>query len=179
MARAVIEVPRKSKFNRRKNFVAIPFNTQLALATLGSGDVLSISLLGAALGEDLFIISMDSYVAIRSLTAGEVPLFVGMAHGDLSVTEIQEAIDASLTDPDDIIARERARRPVRRMGVFGDGVLTHQTLQYNTDNRRTTVKFSVGDGHAINGWVGNESGGTLTTGAIVEWQGTIYGRWQR
>lgn len=96
---------RNRRLRRRsnRNFVAIPFTAAVALGTLGSGGVISGDLLGSALGEDLYILSIDGQWAVRSITAGEGPLQVGFAHDDLSTTEIGEYLTAELTDPDDII----------------------------------------------------------------------------
>ena len=181
--RMVTKQTTKKKYKRDANFVSIPFQTQLSLGTLGSGTVLTTSggtgLLAAVLTEDLFIISMDTLITLRGLTAGEVPLYVGMAHGAYSVTQIAEALDAAQTGPDDVIAMEQGRRKVRRIGVFAESVLTDQVLTNLKPDRRTRVRFSVGSAQAINGWVRNQSGAALTTNAIVEFGGTIYGRWQR
>ncbi len=166
----------KSKKNR-KGFIAIPFTAQLALSTLASLTVLDAAVLSATWGEDIFIISVDSYWSLRDLTPGEGPIIVGFAHGDLSVGEIAENLNAEVTDPDDIIARERARRPVRKAGQF-TGLLANEALN-DGKKLRTRLKFSVGEGHNLAFWARNDSGATLTTGAILNLSGTLYGRWQR
>ncbi len=167
---------RKSSKNR-KNFVAIPFTGQFALSTLLTDVVLTGPLFSSVFGEDIFIISVDCLWALRGHTAGETPLEFGFAHGDLSVTEIAEALNAELTDPDDIIAKERARRPVRRVGTFGGSIA--DPVFNDGNSKRSTIKFSVGDGFALNAYLLNNSGATLTTGGILEFAGTLYGRWQR
>ncbi len=168
---------RRRRSTRRKGFVAIPFTAQMSLATLADAIVIAQNLLSATFGEDIFIISIDWIASIRNLTGGEVPLSLGLAHSDLSVTELAEGLDAEVTDPDDIIAKERARRPVRRLGVFS-GNVGDITLN---DGRvtRTKVLLQVGDGHSLNVWIRNQSGSTLTTGAELEIGGTIFGRWMR
>ena len=45
------------------------------------------------LGEDIFVISVDCMWNLRGHTASETPLEFGFAHGDLSVTEIAEALN--------------------------------------------------------------------------------------
>ncbi len=117
----MVKKPHNRKRKRDRNFVAIPYTAQLALSTLGDGTVLASGTFSANFGEDIFIVSIDGNWAIAVLTAGEVPIEVGYAHSDLSVSEIKEALEAELTDPDDIIAKEHARRPVRRAGQFGAG----------------------------------------------------------
>ena len=162
---------------RDKNFVAIPYSASLALSTLVNNSALAIALMSAVFGEDIYIVSIDWLVSIRTLTAGEGPLVFGFAHGDLSVGEITEALDAEVINPDDIIAKERARRPVRRAGIFS-ALSTEETLN-NGNITRAKILFSVGETFNINAWVRNQSGGTLTTGAVFEIMGTLYGRWQR
>ncbi len=175
------EVTKMTKKKRRrgvnrKGFVAIPFETAVNLVTLANDTVLFASLL-AAFGEDIYIISIDAYWNLRNITTAEGPLQVGFSHGDLTVSEVSEALSAELTDPDDIIAKERSRRPVRRAGQF-PSVSIDEVLN---DGKpiRTKIKFSVGDGHVINGYIKNRSGAALTTGANLGITGTIYGRWQR
>ncbi len=176
MAKKKSTRPRKNF--RRKGFVAIPFSATLALSTTADGAVLSGPLM-AAFGEDIFVISVDIQFVIISLTAGQVPIMVGFAHGDLSDTEIAEALGAELTDPDDIIARERARRPVRRVGnLVGDVNAVDLFLNGGVPVRQS-IKMSIGDGHTLNMWAQNRTGATLTTGAILKAEGTMFGRWQR
>ncbi len=170
---------RRRKSKNRSGFVAIPFSGSLALSTLGNGAALSANLLGAVFGEDIFIISVDIMFSMDTLTSGEVPIIVGLSHSDLSDTEIVEALVAELTDPDDIIAKERARRPVRKVGAFVVENSAGDIALNDGKPIRQKVKFSVGDGHNLDMFAFNNSGATLTTGAIVSFDGTIYGRWQR
>ncbi len=167
---------RRFKLNR-KNFVAIPFSASVTLGTLADDAIIAINALGANLGEDLYVISADIFAMVRDMTGGETPLEFGCAHSDLSVTEIDENLTAELTDPDDIIAKERARRPVRRIGLF-NGVDTQ--IQWNDGNsKRVKIRFSIGNGFNLSLWVKNRSGAILTTGAVAEFSGTLFGRWQR
>lgn len=168
---------KKQTGKNRKNFVAIPFEGLITLGTLGSNTVLAVPLLGSVFGEDIFIVSVDVLASIRGLTTTEGPLVLGLAHSNLTVAEVAEALAAEVTDPDDFIARERARRPVRRFGLFNDG----SANQVINDGKmlRVPVRFSVGDNHDLDIFVMNRSGATLTTGAIIPFQGTIFGRWQR
>ncbi len=173
----MFNMARKKFRKNRRDFVAIPFSAAITLSTLADNIVLTDGLTNAFL-EDLFVIAVDSLWSIHGLTAGEVPIIFGFAHDDLNVTEIAEHLGAELIDPSDIITRERARRPVRKVGQFARGALTEQQLN-NGLLERTRIKFMVGDGHTLAAWVQNRSGATLTTGAIVEISGTLFGRWVR
>lgn len=135
------------------------------------------ALTGSNFGEDFFVVSVIASWAERGGTVGEGPITVGVAHGDLTETEIAEWSVAELTDPDDIIQKERSRRPARKVGAF-PGLAANEVLNHG-DQIRTGVKFSIGDGHAIVAWAANRSGAPLTTGMVIDINGVIYGRWQR
>ncbi len=152
-----------------------PVQIELALVTLANNTALVSSII--TLNEDAFFISADLTWVLEDLTATEGPIRVGLANGDLSVTEIVEAITASPSSPDDIIAMERARRPTRHGGTF-PGLSSHEALN-NGNPLRTTLKMSIGDTTTLNVYAVNESGAGLTTGCILNVFGKIYGRWQR
>ncbi len=166
---------------RRKGFVAINFNASLGLAGLADNTVTTVTLLDAALGEDLYVLSIDASWAILNGIDGEGPIAVGFAHSDLIGTEILEALEVELTDPDDIIARERSRRPVRRAGMFREAGTGHLAEVLNGGNLiRTKMRFSVGDGHNLDAWALNRGNANLSGGSqTLEIEGTIFGRWQR
>ncbi len=157
--------------------VFIPFEAEQDIGALTNGTVLSFGMLPATLGEDFFLVGVKATWAVRSQTTAEGPLVVGFAHSDLSVGEVAEALDASVTDPDDIIANERSRRPVRRVGKF-PGLSTDEVLNDGL-SVITRAKFSVGDGFNVSAFAQNRSGATLTTGTTVVIDGLLYGRWQR
>ncbi len=160
---------------RGPRMVWIPINGSIALGALTGGTVIATAEI--TFGEDFFLVGTKLTWTLRGLTGGEVPITVGFAHGDLTVAEVTEALDAELSDPDDIITKEQSRRPVRMVGAFNDST-TDQELNNGTPVRRV-AKFSIGDGHSFNIWARNQSGATLTTGSTVQANGHIYGRWQR
>ncbi len=129
----------------------------------------------ASLGEDFFLVSADLAVASRGHAQGEGPLQVGVAHGDLTVTEIKECIESDNSDPNNIIQKERSRRPVRTVGYLRQDV--DPALIGDGQMQRVRCKFMVGDGKAINVWASNRSGAALTTGTVVHIDGVLFGRW--
>ncbi len=159
----------------RKGFVVIPFSANLGLSALSVNTVISGGLL--TLGEDLFVISIDCEWSYSAHVVDQGPIQVGFAHGDLTDVEIAEAVDASQTDPDDIIANERGRRPVRKAGSM-DGSFTSSQL---ADGRRvrTKMRLSVGDGHTIDFWARNGDTAAFTGNTTLTVNGDIYARWQR
>ncbi len=169
---------RKARRRKNRNFVAIPFQTQLSLGTLGDQTVVRFSLLNGNLLEDLYIMSIDATLILREHTAGEGPLYTGFAHSDYSVAEIDEAIDVDgFLGPQLKIEQERARRLVRRWGTFR-GLETDEIIaRSDGGHRRYKVRWVQEDGANVQGWIQNSSGGALTTGTVLEVDGYIYGRW--
>ncbi len=171
---ALVAIAMARKGRRNRNFVAIPFETELALSTLADDTVVTTAPI--TFGEDIYCISIDASYAMEAATSGEGPIAIGWAHGDLIVAEIKEAIVAAVTDPSDIIASEHARRPVRKVGMFP--VAASETTIAHGDIVRTPLKFTINDTKSIKLWAFNKSGATLTTGAIVNCSGTLFGRWR-
>lgn len=163
--------------SRRRPYVAIPFQASGSLGTLGNGTVLAIPLLPQSFAEDFYCISAKAQLALHGVTTGEGPIGVGYNHDDLTVAEVAEALDASMTDPDDIIARERARRPVRMAGSFPT-IAIDEVLNDGVP-LKTPIRMMIGDGHSLTGYVQNRSGTALTTGATVLFDGVLFGRWVR
>ncbi len=165
--------PRRRR--RRQKLVAIPFIARLTLVDLAASTVVKVSCLPSTFGEDFYCHQVTANYAMRDHSAGEGPLSFGYAHGDLGVAEILESITAEVSDPNDIIAAERARRPVRKTGNF-PGRETEETFQ-NGMNVRTGLGFVVGNGFELDIWALNNSGVQFTTGTVIEIDGVIYGRW--
>ena len=167
----------KKRRGRSRGFVAIPFSGTISLSNLANNSVASADLLSSVLDEDFFCISADINWGRRSATVGEGPVLVGVAHNVYSGTEVAEKLAAEQSGPDDLITIERARRKVRLAGSFA-GQVADEALN---DGKpiRTTVKWSVGDGQNLSCFCVNRSGSALTSGSIIAFDGTAYGRWQR
>ncbi len=129
------------------------------------------------MAEDLYVISVDATWALDGGTGGEGPIGVGFTHNDLTVAEVAEALLAQMVDPSDIIARERNRRPVRRVGAF-PGSATNEVL-FDGVEKRTPIKFVIGDGHQLAMYAINRSNAQLTGGQRIDVMGVIYGKWLR
>jgi len=168
---------KKGSRRRKSRLVTIPFDGQLAMGAAADQAVVKQDMV-TTLGEDLFVISVDVACDINGKTAGEGPINIGMAHDDLSVAEIAEALEADLTDPDDIIAKERARRPVRAFGKFSGGQIVAEVWNEGRE-QRVPIRWSVGDGHTLSFYGRNNTGAQMNTGALINFTGRIYGRWQR
>ncbi len=166
-----------SKRGHGGRFQAIRFNAQTALSTLADAALIQTTL--TSLAQEFFAISADISAAFRGATLGEGPIQFGFNHGDLSTAEVQECLDAAITSEGDIVAKERLRRPVRRVGRVAQMNTTQGGGLWNNGNtKRIQLRFNLAANQEVEGWVRNQSGATLTTGAIIEWQGSIYGYWR-
>ncbi len=159
---------------RNSRFQVLKVDASVSLSTLGNGGTILLGLM--AITGQFKVVAADLLWAIDNLTAGEGPIQAGLSNGDLSTTEVQESLDSSPTSESDIIARERARRPVRSIGVF-PGNDTHEVLN---DGRMMRTKFftQLAEGDSLMAFVRNQSGAALTTGAVLRVQGRVYGYWQ-
>ncbi len=170
---------RKSLYGRRKRqvkFSVIKFDFNRTLTTLALDGLTSINVLGTNLERAAYAISLDCYWTLRGLTVGEGPLQVGMAHSDLSTTEIGEALIAEPTGPGDIVEREQSSRPVRNSGVFS-GFAANEVLN-DGKPMRTKLGFTLDEEQNVLMWVKNISlANPMTTGAAIRGIGKLYVRW--
>ncbi len=165
---------RKPTRKRRSPLVPVKFSVAVPLSTLA--DVTVITGPTVTMAQDFDIISTEMTVSLSGLTAGEGPLDVGIASGVYSVAEIAEALDASPTQqygPE----MERSRRSVRTYGTFA-GNETEEVLNDGRPIKRKMFIRGIDGSDAADCWVRNNSGATLTTGAIVDFTGVHWGRWK-
>ncbi len=184
IAIAAIVVMLGAAHKRRKgrsnaSFEVLPYNTQQALSTLALDTALITNVTGT-LVDPLYVISMDYKVAIRALTPTEGPIEIGVCHGDYTVAEVIEALNAgqSITGRGvNKIEQERRRRQVRSLGFFS-GETADDALD-DGQTKRVKLGWTIGTGKTLNVFEINRGAAAgLTTGAIVEWSGKVYGRWQ-
>ncbi len=157
-----------------RNFAAIPVLSELSLGTLGDNIVLKDAL--TSLAQDFFTVSADLTWAIHGLTPTEGPIQFGLAHGDYTVTEIKEAIEAAPISQSDKIALERSRRQVRKVGLFR-GEVANESF-HDGAIKRVRTKMMLTEGQELAAWVYNTGGSALTTGSQVDVMGTMYGYWR-
>ncbi len=158
----------KRKFNLRK----VRYDSANVLTTLANRIVQSDGLTGTS--ANLYrVMSVKCTWTLKGLTAGEGPLVFGFNHSDYSVTEIKECIEAQAAiDQGDKVAQEQANRLVRIVGSFSGSASNEK---FN-DGRpmKTRLNWSIGIGDAVNMFTYNDSGATLTTGAIVDTNGVLW-----
>ncbi len=167
----------RRKRNRRGSLVPLKFNMSVTLGALVDNIAVE-QVTVDSLEQDFDIVSTDLLASIRNHTAAEGPLDFGLAQQGYTVTEIVECLDASPLSqygPE----MERSRRKVRVYGRF-DGQSTEEEVNDGEPIRKKMFLKAFGHSTfaAASVWVVNRSGATLTTGTILEVQGTHWGRWK-
>lgn len=159
---------------RKQRLAVINVDESIVLSTLADNAAISVD--SDPFGREFYAISADLYWGLDGLTAGQGPIIVGMAHNDYTDVEVAENLNLTgMEDPGDKIAQEQGRRLVRRAGQFS-GVSTNEVLN-DGKAKRTKLGFVITDGFSLGFWAQNKSNATLTTGAAVNVNGKLYGRW--
>ncbi len=162
---------------RSRALQPVKFTAELALGTLADGLLVSVATVDS-LEQDFDIVSTDLTVSMRDHTAGEGPIDFGLTEQGYSNTEVGEALDASPLSQYGT-AWERSKRKVRQYATFaGDG--TEETVNDGKAVRKRMFlkAFAHSTFAAARVWARNRSGAALTTGTVLDIQGTHWGRWK-
>ncbi len=165
----------RKRRGRRRNFFAMKAKTDLALGALGIGATVQQTMTAFGVTR-VWCISGDFVWSLEDGGAAQGPILVGLSSSNLSVTEINENLDARPTSQGDIIAMERSRRPVREVGSMLIDAQGHGQI---ADGRlvRTKLGFWLNEGEELVAWARNEDNAALQAGAIVHVAGKLYLRW--
>lgn len=98
------------------------------------------------------------------ITAGNGPITFGIASGDYTDAQIEEAIEATGNiNLGGKVAQEQANRLVRTIGTISEQRPVHNDGQPVT----TKLNWKVAIGSAPVFWVWNQTSGALTTGSAL------------
>ncbi len=151
-----------------------------ALGALAAQDLVAFS--GLSVTEDFRILKSEIYAFVSNLTPPEgTGLIFGIANGDLSAAEIEEAIEAGgPLDRNDRIPTEQAERNVKTLGAIVDPSVTGTTnVIRNSENGfpiESKHRWTYSNPEGWDYWIYN-LGGTLTTGALLQLYAVHYGVW--
>jgi len=147
-----------------------------SVGALASLDVMAAPIMSAPT-ERIRVVTADLSFILADLTATDDGAEVGLAHGDYTVAEIEECLEAQgAVDQGDKIANERSNRLVRSIGVFtdppgatGGGSRLNGGLQI-----KTRLNWVLTTGDVINVWIRNGSLTIYSTGASILCQGNLW-----
>ncbi len=138
----------------------------LAAATLLSGDF------DESTSHSVLMTSLQAVFSMENFTVGEGPIEVGIAMSDYTSAEIEAVIEATQSwSGVDLIAREVARRLVRRLGIF-DASKTDDVLNEGQPIK-VKLNWRIPEGRTLKLWAYNHGSGALTTGSIVKANGHV------
>ncbi len=126
------------------------------------------------------IIKAELYAAITGLTTGEgTGLLIGLADGDLSLTEIEEAIENNgPLGPNDQVLEARADRFTKWFGAVDRETGDHALFENDDGGHMMakTIRWTMARTKSWNWFVYN-LGPVLTTGATVNIRSKLFGVW--
>ncbi len=151
-----------------------------ALGALAAQDAVSFA--GPVITEDFRILKSEVYALVNALTTNEGHgLLFGIANGELSAAEVEEAIEASgPLDRNDRVPTERAERNVKVLGFIDNAELAATTRQFkNPEGGNHLVskhRWTYNNPEGWDWWIYN-LGGSLTTGSTLQLYATHFGIW--
>ncbi len=173
----MVMAAKRKGYSRRRGarLVVLKFDVQISMGTLADNAALLTSII-SSFTTAFWCSSADVYWSVDGHTTPEGPLVVGLCHGAYTAAQVVEALDASPTGPDDVIAIEQGRRMVRRSGQFA-GNLDPEVLN---DGKaiRTKCRWTTGIAEDFELFVVNRHGAPLTTGGQLHARGQLYGNWK-
>ncbi len=141
------------------------------LSTLATVTAIRSTLIAAPVGSSYRVMSLKATWSIVPFAAGDGPLVVGISHGDYSVAQIKEFIEASgAIDLGDKAAQEKANRLIRIVGTHTDG----QKVLNDGRPIKTRLNWHITQGKALSYFVYNDGAGSLTTGSFHKVNGTAW-----
>ncbi len=157
------------------NMKKVQLDSSIALLTTAANALVAGDMIASGT-ESFRLLSIKGIWSLRGLTSGEGPLIFGVAHSDYSAAEIEECLETSagLTRGDKISA-EQSNRLVRRIGMF-DGNAVDDEIN-DGKPLHTRLNWHITEGLTLRMWCWNKSGGTLTTGALILFQGSLVIKW--
>ncbi len=156
---------------RRYSLKRVRTTAELALGTLASDTASVVTVVGTT---DMAhrCISIKATWAMTSLTGGDGPITVGYAHGDYTVAEIKEALEATGAIAfSNKIQEEQANRLVRIVGSFSG---TGASVLNDGKPIKTRLNWLIPTGEQVNIFAFNEGTSPLTAGGSVNVQGDYY-----
>ncbi len=166
-------------FGKDNKGVIITQSDLITLSTLANNTAIK-QASPMAITEDYRIIKAEIAAQLNGVTSGETPIHLYLANDQLSVAEVAEAIAGpGPLDRSQRIQQERAERAVFYLGSFM-GNDTEIPLRGHDGQEAVITKtvrwtFSSGVGWTLLAF--NQSGGTLTTGAVVRLVSKFFGVW--
>ncbi len=159
---------------RRSGVRKLRCSETLALGALGSGSMV-VGDFDSVVDDTTFLLSIEAVWSMGEHQADAGPIAIGVAHSDYSSGEIGEWFAATGGwDRGDVVAQEIRKRKIRQVGTFS-GIAKQETLN---DGKavKTPLKFNIQDGQTLQIWALNQDTTVLTTGTLVNCDGSVWAK---
>ncbi len=155
-------------------------NRSQVLGTLGVDTTIIIGT-KLAITKDFRMLKNEAYCVINGLNAADGEFVFGMAHGDLTVGEIDEALELNgpLNRYDDVSVKI-SMRPVFRLGAtqgVGDDATEVLDKVSGAPMCISKPRWTFGETTSWNYWIRNVGATNLITGAIAKVEAKSFGVW--
>ncbi len=165
-----------------KNFANLRFVAQQPLGALASVTAVGARIFGGDFTTSLFVMSIDCSWNIENWThtALDGPVVCGFYHNDFTVAQVKEALEVSVLGTADKTEQEFMNRMVRIVGTIVPKGAVGDVISEDLGEGqrfRTKLNWVIEEDHAINWFLYNQGSGAMTTGAVGNIAGQLYGRW--
>ncbi len=148
----------------------------ITLSTLAAlTGILGASRIDAAREQGFRVMKTEYVGSIVGRTNGEGPVMLAVGF-NLSLAEMEEAIEADPQSSFDTPANEQVMRPVFILGIF-DPLAASPAILNNGIPKTVNFKWSAPEGGSMNWMAYNTSGSALTTGSVVRVVAKHFGVW--
>ncbi len=176
MARRPKRQYRRTGGNRSFRYLRGNVDESVTLATLAGRTLIS-STFDETVNERTLVTSIRALYSLEQFTkvAGDGPIWVGVAHSDYTDAEIEEVLEITTSwNEGDKIGQERAKRKVRKIGIFDVPNSTAEVSVLNDGKPiKTKLNWILLQGQTLKLWVYNLGSGGLTAGSVVRAQGNV------
>ncbi len=156
---------------RRKRWLKPWVNVGITLSTLANNAVIAAANSDVAV-EPILITSVEGLYSMTGQTAGEGPKLIGVAHSDYTGAEILEYLENTGSwDIGDLVQQESSKRKIRIIGYFPS--TDEDEVLADGKTIKTKLNWRIDAGATLQLFVYNQSGATLTTGALAHLDGSL------
>lgn len=143
--------------------------------TLGTlGAALALIVATKVVTTNFRLIKAEGWLHWQDATTEEGPLMIGIARGNLTVTQIKEALDSDVLSPASTEANEQAMRPIF---LFDEMLKADVASTKHSAYVSKTIRWTFTENVGFQLFCFNINTGALTTGSSIRGRMKYYGVW--
>ncbi len=184
MQRPVRFIARRSRvssmgFGKDGKGVIIHETNIITLGTLADGAAVIADVDAIILTEDFRSLKTEFFIGTNeSIAAGDGPIYIGIADGELTAPEIAEQLAQNgPLGRNDNLRTERGMRPIWVLDVFGPGQQNGTGDKAFHGMAKKNLRWTFSNPAGWNWFAFNQSGGALVTGTVIRLRAKHFGVW--